>query len=295
MKGPEKVVVTGASGLLGRELVRVLSESYSVEGWAFSRDRGLKKVDLLDSVQMKEAFKAFSPQVLVHAAAERRPDIMQKYRERSWELNVSSTARLASLCDAHKSLFVFLSTNYIFDGTSPPYTEEAPFNPLNFYGESKAKAEEAVRVNSNHYVILRVPILYGPSCDPDESSVTILIRQFRNQALKEVYFDDASIRYPTLTTDVANTIRALIERDAKGIIHYTGEEAYTKYGMAVIMASCLKTSTATIYPDPKPRKGAPRPLNAHLSNLKIRRLGLSESTPFRQGIASVIQGFPQDP
>lgn len=139
------------------------------------------------------------------------------------------------------------------------------------------------------YCILRIPILYGPSTDITESAVTVLLKKLCDPSQKEIFFDDAAIRYPTLTTDVARTIGFLIEKKSSGIYHYTAEEPYTKYGMAVLMASLLKIKDKQIYPDPEPGQGAQRPLNAHLNSSRIRRLGFNKYTQFRAGIESVLQ------
>ena len=274
--------------------MHLLSSDFTVEGWAFSRAAGGKRINLLEREDVEEAYYRFQPDIVVHSAAERRPDKMENYPEQSWELNVGVPERIARLCSISSARLIFISTDYVFDGTSPPYSENSEINPLNFYGKSKAEAEKVIQEICPESYILRVPILYGPSSDMDESAVTVLLKQLKKPEKPEtgeVFFDDAAIRYPTLTTDVAKAILFLIQRNEHGIFHYTAEEPFTKYGMAVLMASLLKIEDNQIYPDAHPQTGARRPLNAHLNNTKIRRLGFSCYTPFRDGIASVIKGF----
>ena len=285
-----RVVVTGASGLLGREIVNILSRSHTVSGWAHRRAEDFHAVNLLDPVAAEQAFKAFRPEVLVHAAAQRRPDSMQANPEESWALNVSVPRDLSLLCASAGTSFYFISTDYVFDGVAPPYAEEAAPHPLNLYGKSKAAAEEHIRTNCQGYCIVRVPILYGPSADAAESAITILLEQLRADEHKEIFFDDGAIRYPTLTTDVARALAFLIERKAEGVYHYTAEQPYTKYGMAVVMASILGHK-ALLFPAASQTQGAKRPLNSHLDNTKIRRLGFESYTPFREGISSVLAGL----
>lgn len=289
MKKTMRAIVTGASGLLGRELMRILSSDFIVEGWAYRRAENLKRINLFEVEKVEEAFRQFNPDIIIHAAAERRPDNMERYPEQSWELNVGVTERIARLSHSLATKFIFISTDYIFDGTAPSYSEESALNPLNSYGKSKAEAENLIQKTFSQYCILRIPILYGPSTDITESAVTVLLKKLCDPSQKEIFFDDAAIRYPTLTTDVARTIRFLIEKKSSGIYHYTAEEPYTKYGMAVLMASLLKIKDKQIYPDPKPGQGAQRPLNAHLNSTKIRRLGFNKYTQFRVGIESVLQ------
>ena len=213
---------------------------------------------------------------------------MERKPEQSRQLNVEATAQLADLCRHAGGLFVFLSTDYVFDGGSPPYGEEAGTNPLNLYGQSKVESEMAVRDQAARHCILRVPILYGPTADLDESAVTVLAGQLRREPGSEKTFDDGAIRYPTHTSDVAEAIAFLLSRAAEGTFHCSAEEPFTKYGMALVMAEAMGLDAALLYPDPGPPRGARRPLNAHLDNTRLRRLGFRAYTPFREGIRAVL-------
>lgn len=148
-----QIIVTGASGLLGREIMKILSRDCNVEGWAFRRTEKLKRVNLLAYQEVEEAFYQFSPDILIHSAAERKPDVMDKQPEKAWELNVGVTKHLAQLSQSSGSHFIFISTDYIFDETSPPYKEESVPGALNLYGKSKAKAEEIIQENCSRYAI----------------------------------------------------------------------------------------------------------------------------------------------
>ena len=131
-----KTIITGASGLLGRELVKVISTEHETAGWGFSRPDNLIKVDLLKLNEVKKAFLEFSPDVFIHSAAERRPDIMKNNPDKAWKFNVDTVSNLAELCNQNNTHLIFISTDYVFDGTSPPYTEDAETSPLNLYGKS---------------------------------------------------------------------------------------------------------------------------------------------------------------
>jgi len=291
MNRDTRFIVTGASGLLGRAVMRVFSRSYIVEGWANRRPANLEKVNLLDEKEVVAAFQNFRPRVLIHAAAERWPDAMERNREQAWALNVDVTENLAKLADSEGVFFFFISTDYVFDGLSPPYSEQDAPKPLNFYAESKVEAERRIGRLRSRTCILRIPILYGPSTDIEESSITVLLKSLRDPKGEEVFFDDRDIRYPTLTSDVAEAIGFLVEKSGAGIFHYTAEEPFTKYGMAVEIARQTGITEKRIYPDPNLRSGAGRPLNAHLNNTKIRRLGFDRYTRFHEGIASVLRAF----
>lgn len=276
---------------MGREVMSVLVPRYAVEGWAYSRSENLEKVNLLDDKEVAAAFHRFEPDIIVHVAAERWPDAMERNREQAWALNVDVTENLARLAHSEGVLFFFISTDYVFDGLSPPYSEQDAPNPLNFYAESKVEAEKRIGKLGSRSCILRIPILYGPSFDIEESSITGMFKSLREHENQEIFFDDRDIRYPTFTPDVAEAIGFLVEKSAAGIYHYTAEEPFTKYGMAVEIARQTGMTRTKIYPDPNPRSGASRPLNAHLNNTKIRRFGFDRHTCFHEGIASVLRAL----
>ena len=93
-----KIIVTGASGLLGRQVMSALAGSFQLEGWGFSRADSLAKVDLRDEAAVQDAFGRFGPDLVVHCAAERRPDVMEQKPEESTRLNLGATRQLADLC-----------------------------------------------------------------------------------------------------------------------------------------------------------------------------------------------------
>ncbi len=284
-----KILITGASGLLGRELFKIISKDHEVEGWAFSRSKIFKKVDLLKFDDVKEAFTHFSPDILIHSAAERRPDIMNKAPDKAWAMNVDVTLKLTELCNSGNTHMIFISTDYIFDGTAPPYNEDAEPSPINLYGKSKAESEKIIKNTCKSWCITRIPILYGPTDNPEESAVTTLISKLKSDKGRNILINDGAIRYPTLTTDVSRAVNFLINNECKGIYNYTAEEPFTKYGMAVLIAGHMNINPETIFPDTKPDKGAKRPLNCHLNNTKIRQLGFNFYTPFKKGLADVLK------
>jgi dTDP-4-dehydrorhamnose reductase len=284
----QRVLITGASGLLGREVHKAMVRGWDVEGWAFSRAEGLRRVDLLDRAALEENLRAFRPDVVVHCAAERRPDVMERRPEQSTALNVDVTARLSELCAERGARILLLSTDYVFDGTAPPYGEEAVPAPMNLYGQSKVEAEAVVKKKATRYCILRVPILYGPAAELAESAVTVLVRQLTENQGREKSFDDGAVRYPTHTADVAQAIAFLVHEGTEGTVHCSAEEPFTKYGMAVVMAGILGLDTGLLYPDPAPAGGARRPLNAHLNNTRLRRLGFRSYRSFREGIRPIL-------
>ena len=182
MASKHRVLITSASGLLGRAILKQFSNSdkWEVLGLAHSRATGvLKKVDLLDFDEAKRVVKEFKPHVLIHSAAERRPDVVENDEETCMKMNVGITKTLAkTINELNKDVeipehfMLYISTDYVFDGTSPPYQPLDEPNPLNKYGKSKLAGEQAMQFYHPDGGILRVPILYGNVEYLKESAVT---------------------------------------------------------------------------------------------------------------------------
>lgn len=170
-----KVLITGASGLLGRAIKTEFEKisSWNILGLGYSRlEGGLMKVDLTDENALREVIEDFKPDVLIHSAAERRPDVVGNKVKETEALNVKSTENIAKLMAKTGGFMLYISTDYVFDGSSPPYTTKSKPNPLNKYGMTKLEGEKVTMLNAGKYAILRVPILYGDVEFIKESAVT---------------------------------------------------------------------------------------------------------------------------
>lgn len=164
-----KVLVTGASGLLGRAtLAQVKKDGNDVKGTALSRASGdLVKVDLTDFGALDELLTSFKPDAIIHTAAERRPDVVERNPQASHAINVDVPAHIAEHCkslaaaDAKVPLLINISTDYVFDGTTPPYKVDDTPNPLNAYGLSKWDGEKGVTSHAQpgRATNFRVPVL----------------------------------------------------------------------------------------------------------------------------------------
>jgi dTDP-4-dehydrorhamnose reductase len=293
------VLLTGASGLLGRAVLRELTAepAWQVCGTAFSRARpGLVRLDLCDEPAVAAFLDRTRPDAIVHAAAERRPDVSERDPDATRRLNVAATGRLAEWAARHGAWLVYLSTDYVFDGTMPPYRPDAPTHPLNRYGTSKRDGERTVWSASADAAVLRVPILYGEVESLSESAVTGVAQQLLDARGRALTIEAWATRYPTHCDDVACVIRQMLahrlnHRDFRGTFHWSGSEALTKYDMAVVMAPLLGIDPSTVQPDARAPAGAPRPKDCHLDCRDLERLGMGRRTPFAAAMRSLLPRF----
>ncbi|KAH9039199.1 NAD-P-binding protein, partial [Lactarius hengduanensis] len=287
---------TGASGVLGTAVFDAFAgahtavgdtdhhHDHAVIGLAHSRpggERNLHKINLLDSAAVSTFVRDAKPNWVIHCAAERKPDVAEKDPEGTRKLNVDVPAHLAVLAKELGFTLIFISTDYVFDGTSPPYTPSAPTNPVNLYGTTKRDGELGVLgVHDARIAVLRVPILYGPAPSNADSAVNVLLDVVRDQSGKKYNMDHYQTRYPTNVLDIASFLVRLAQRPRDAllplVIHYSAEEPFTKYEICLIFARILGLPHAHIIPDagPPPPGSTPRPQNTQLSLRETEDLGV---------------------
>jgi len=302
---PNRVLITGGTGLLGRSLVEKFSEGkkWEVLATGFSRlpsEGPYKKLDLTKEDDIRALVREFNPHVIVHSAAEKRPDVCKVDPKNTQQLNVRSTEVLAELAaELPDTFLIFISTDYVFDGANPPYKPNSPKNPLNLYGQSKNEAEEAVWRILQSAGVLRIPVLYGPIESLEESSVTTLIKdlQVNSPEKQPRLVDHYSVRYPTYTRDIAQCVVLLAERRLKhcslsGTWHFAADVPMTKYEMLIQMAELLNASHDHIQPQTTPDpNAATRPQNVQLDTTAIKMMGFLKITPFKEGMKQVLDEY----
>ncbi|KAI0792470.1 NAD(P)-binding protein [Abortiporus biennis] len=269
-----QIIVTGASGVLGSAVYLAFKGAgHSVLGLAHSRPSNeLKKLDLLDEATVEHVFAEFKPDWVIHCAAGRRPDVAEKDPEGTKKLNASVPSHLAHLSRKLKYKLIYISTDYVFDGTSPPYPPSAPTHPLNLYGQTKRDGELAVlEVTGTKNIVLRVPVLYGPAPNNTDTAVNILLDIVADQSGKQYKMDHYATRYPTNVVDIADFLVRLTalppSKAIPPILHYSAEEPFTKYEMCLIFSRILGLPHSHIIPDAEPPKGdaaTSRPRDCHL-------------------------------
>jgi len=275
-----KVIVTGASGILGTAVYDAFkSAGHSVLGLARSRPTSeLKSLDLLDTGATENLFTEFNPDWVVHCAAERRPDVADKDPEGAQKLNGDLPGHLAQLAKSLRFKLIYISTDYVFDGTSPPYAPSSQTNPVNLYGKTKLAGEKALlAVEGADVFVLRVPVLYGPAPKNSDTAVNTLLDVVLDQSGKQYKMDHYATRYPTNVVDVAAFLVKLAGRNVSvsSIVHFSAAEPYTKYEMCLVFAKILGLPHSHIVPDaeaPKGEAAVSRPRDCRLNTSATEQL-----------------------
>ncbi len=156
-----KVVVTGARGMLGEDIIEVLQKRHDVIPTDLIMD-GTAALDVTNPEKVLNFFKNVKPDVVVHTVGWRDVDACEENQEKALLINTFGTKNVALACKINDCIMVHTSTDSLYRGLAKKsVTEYEPLEPVNFYGYSKLKAEEEVKTLASRYFILRLPILFG--------------------------------------------------------------------------------------------------------------------------------------
>jgi dTDP-4-dehydrorhamnose reductase len=179
--------------------------------------RDVHDLDITDPVQTEKEIRLLRPEVVINAAAFTDVDGCESQRERAFLVNADGAGHVARGCRSAGVRLIHLSTDYVFDGNSRvPYSEKSSPCPLNVYGESKFKGEQAIQETGGNHLILRTAWLYGKH---GKNFVDTILRLASQQ--EELRVVDDQWGSPTFTRDLSRAIAQLLDKDVRGILHVT--------------------------------------------------------------------------
>ncbi len=239
-----KVLVTGANGLVGRVLVKALAltgHEVIATGKGPSRlgfEHNLLRwydADITHPFQLRVIIEAEKPEVVIHGAAMTQVDECEQRQKEAHSLNVEATARLLLDAEEFSSYFIFLSTDFVFDGERGMYKEDDDVNPISWYGQTKVEAEAVVQTSTIPWAIVRTCLVYGTKPEGGRANLYSWIRESL-EAGKAIKVVDDQWRTPTLVDDLVNGILLLVEQQKEGIWHLSGRDELTPYRFALKLA-----------------------------------------------------------
>ena len=259
-----RVLVTGAAGQLGRDLVPAF-EGHTVLAL------GRTQLDVGDRDAVLQAVGNAVPDAIVHAGAWTDVDGCEGDRDRAYRVNALGTRHVAEAARLTGARVCYVSTDYVFDGeATEPYTEWHRTNPQSVYGRSKLAGERELDPGST---IVRTSWLSGIG---GSNIVKTILRLDAER--DELPFVDDQRGCPSFTSDVAATIRTLVVGRLPGTFHVTNQGETTWYGFARDVLSAAGRDPGKIKPvataDLNPPRPAPRPANSVLDNAALRLQGI---------------------
>lgn len=280
----EKILITGANGLLGQAVVSVFSRESdfeiiktSVEPESFVRT-GLQyiQLDITNKDELKKTVSEINPGVIINCAAFTDVDKCETERELSWKINVDAVKNLIIAARPVNAKLVHFSTDYVFDGKNGPYDEQSVPNPLSFYGRGKLASENALIASGIEHTIIRTMVLFGYGVNVKPNFAMWLVNKL--SAKEKVNIVDDQIGNSTIVDDLAYGTLKVVEKEKTGIYNIAGRDIESRldftmklcdvYGYDKSLINRIKTKDLN--------QPAPRPLNSGLITLKAEtELGFS--------------------
>lgn len=289
-----RILITGANGFLGYYLVQqLLAKGHEVIATGRGKRRlppelgaGLiyESMDFTDPYRVHDVFERYAPEVVIHAGAMTKPDECEDNQWKAYVTNVEGTLNVLLNAEEYHSFFVFLSTDFVFDGEKGMYKEDDVRSPVNFYGKTKMEAEDAVMEYPHDHAIVRTVLVYGKPQVGRQNIITVVKTKLEKG--EEYSVVDDQVRTPTFVEDLARGIISIVERKAFGTFHISGKDVMTPYQMAVrtaemlgLNASLLKRVDSASFSQP-----AKRPARTGFDLGKARRELGFEPVSFEEGL-----------
>jgi dTDP-4-dehydrorhamnose reductase len=270
-----RILITGANGMLGQRAVQFYSSRENIELLATSVEEKAVfdsveyiPVDIKDRDIIKKVIYDYCPDFIVHTAAFTNVDLSEKLREDAWKINVKGVeyiAEAARTIDAH---IIHISTDYIFDGKNGPYDENAIPDPVGYYGRTKLASENTLRISGTFFTILRTNVLYGIAKNSRPDFVRWVINSLSKNENIRIVKDQ--INNPTFIDDLVQGINKIIEFRKTGVYNIGGKEFLSRFDFTLRIAEYFNLDKKLILPitTDELKQPARRPLKSGLLILK---------------------------
>ena len=270
-----RIIITGANGMLGQRAVEYYSSKENIELLATSvEDKSVidsvdyMSCDIKSRDKIKKVIYDYCPDFIVHTAAFTNVDLSEKMREDAWKINVKGVEYIAEAARAIDAQIIHISTDYIFDGKNGPYHENDLPNPIGYYGRTKLASENALKISGTLFTILRTNVLYGFARNSRPDFVRWVINSLTKKERIRIVKDQ--INNPTFIDDLVQAINKIIEFKRTGIYNIGGKEFLSRLEFTNRIAAYFKLDRNLITPITTEELNQParRPLKSGLWTLK---------------------------
>ncbi|MED3897051.1 dTDP-4-dehydrorhamnose reductase [Priestia aryabhattai] len=277
----QKVLITGANGQLGKELVELFTAK-GFEVYGFGRD----KMDITNQAQVQEVISTLKPNIVLHSAAHTQVDLAESEPDQAFLINAYGTRNVAVAAEAVGAKLVYVSTDYVFDGTTDePYNEFSPTSPLGVYGKSKLAGEQFVRDLHSNFFIVRTSWVYGKH---GANFVKTMLKL--GQERKELSVVADQIGCPTYTLDLAHAILELVDTQKYGVYHISnsGSCSWYEFAKEIFKVSDMEVQVNPCTTANFPRPAA-RPANSVFEHMSIKLNNFTSIRHWREALSSFLK------
>ncbi len=292
-----KILITGAGGMLGTDLVTALDPHFEVSGLEKRPVAHLSVpydiCDLTQSRKTRDAILSCRPNIVIHTAALTDVDYCEDHHDEAEENNVGATINIVDACNELDVPVIFFSTDYIFDGSKKgPYSETDTPCPVNFYGQTKLRAEQYILEKAKRAVIFRITWLYGIW---GRSFPKAILRQAAE--VKKMTVVNDQVGRPTYSWDVAQAMLTVL-RDKRDVMEAKGGEIFNlgnegtvcwaDFARFILKTADLGAVRVEDIPSTQLKRPAPRPLNSVLSLEKAQKVLGLKLRPWKEAVTEFL-------
>jgi dTDP-4-dehydrorhamnose reductase len=245
----DKVLVIGASGLLGYRTMLLGSNKYEMYGTYYTHkleDKNLFQLDVTKKENVRDIIEKVKPDLVIDTHTLPNVDYSEEHSDETWNVNVNGTKNIAEATKAQNAKFVYISTSFVFDGTKQEYFETDMPNPVNYYGKTKWLSELLLVALDVNHIVVRTSLLYGKGGIGKTSFIPWIIEKLNKNEKIEVISDQ--LLNPTYVDKMIETLFELYNKDAHGIFHVTDKECMSKYDLSVAAAKVFGLDSELLTP-----------------------------------------------
>ncbi|MBN1638080.1 MAG: dTDP-4-dehydrorhamnose reductase [Ignavibacteriales bacterium] len=270
-----KILIIGSNGMLGQRLVGHYIKDFntdllcsSIEVQSLINNVKYYPADITDKKIIGKIIKEIKPDYIINASAYTDVDKSETEKVLAQKINVDGVANLANYSSIVNSHLIHISTDYVFDGSNGPYSEDDIPCPINYYGKTKLAGENAIKKYDTKHTILRTNVLFGLGNNVKSDFVKWLIEMLSNN--KPVRIVDDQINNPTYVDDLVDAISRVVEYKKTGLFNIGGAEFLNRFEFALKIAVFFKFNKSLITPVKTEvfNQPARRPLKSGLITLK---------------------------
>lgn len=284
-----KILISGATGLLGSVCTRILKKNHDIVALSSH------ELDITNAADVEASIQQIRPDIVLNCAAFTNVDECESERERAWSVNVDGPKNIALSVEKHGAWLIHISTDYVFDGEKvppEPYVESDWPIPTTHYGKTKLEGERSIRRITEKHIILRTAWMYG--IDGECFPKTILELALRNPG-REIKVVNDQFGSPSWSYKFALQIKKLIEVNSQGTYHATSEGYCTWYDFANFFLQKMDIQHKILpcrseeYPTP-----ALRPKNSILQNLRLKKERINVMPHWKNQVEEFVDKYRQE-
>lgn len=281
-----KILVTGYSGQLGYDVVlEGKKRGYEMIGV------GHKELDITQEEQVQSYVHNVKPDAIIHCAAYTAVDNAEDDKETCFDVNVNGTKYLATAAKSVDAKFIYISTDYVFEGTgTEPFTEEDATGPVGYYGVTKHEGEKTVQSLLDKYFIVRISWVFGIN---GNNFIKTMLRLAETREELNVVGDQYGS--PTYTFDLAKLLVDMVETEKYGVYHASNEgfTTWADFAKEIFQVAGKAVNVSSITTEEYPKK-AVRPKNSRMSKDKLEKNGFTRLPAWQDALKRYIAELQEE-